>query len=104
MRLLRLFLILAVALGLGPRLAAGGEVICGAEGLVAYDFERGAPAAPEAERCDHCTLAKAAPPPDAPALPGPRVSAEPAAEAAPAAPPHGPVVLSARPRGPPLPA
>ncbi|MFN3260484.1 MAG: hypothetical protein ACE37J_07980 [Pikeienuella sp.] len=104
MRLLRLLLILAVALGLGPRFAAGGEVICGVNGFVAYDFERGAPAAPEPERCDHCTLAKAAPPPEAPALPGPRLAAEPAAEAAPAPPPARPVSLAARPRGPPLPA
>ena len=104
MRLLRLLLSLVVALGLGPRLAAGGEVICGVNGLVAYDFERGAPAAPEPERCDHCTLAKVAPPPEAPSLPGPRMAAEPAAEAMPAAPPLSPSCLSARPRAPPLPA
>lgn len=102
MRWLHLLLIVAFAFGFGPRLPAGGYVICGQPGAVSYDFERAAPVSPAPERCAHCLLAKALPPPEVPPLPGPRLVVGPAARIAVADTQEARPILAARPRAPPL--
>ncbi len=101
---LRLLVVLALLLFGGPSapFAADGT-ICGRSGAVAYDFEKGAPAAPLADHCDHCALSKlfVAPAPALAPARAPVVSA-----AAPAAERTnlGRVAPHSFARGPPLPA
>ncbi|WP_340107654.1 hypothetical protein [Pikeienuella sp. HZG-20] len=105
--LLRLCLALLIGLATGPRpaLAAGGEVICGL-GLATYDFELGAPRpgapAPGLVACDDC-LAAAPLILAAPALqPAPRIRIRAApAPALPRAAPRRAALTAHHPRAPP---
>lgn len=104
--LFRLLVSLLIGIAAGPRpaLAAGGEVICGLGLIASYDFEKGAPRPvnPGLVGCDNCL---AAAPVMASAfffLPGIERRPLPALRKVQAASPAFRIILTAHPRAPPV--